>query len=98
MNKKESPMNTNVSDSLSHFEEEKADFTIVHYVSIKNLGRPVSSTLRLVVKWFGLLSTVAWGVAALSPNTLKIPLHLQGWVFIISILWFFAYCAGFFNL
>ena len=47
---------------------------------------------------FGFLSTIAWGAAALSPETFKIPEALQGWTFIIAILWFFAYCAGFFNL
>jgi hypothetical protein len=98
MNKKESPMNTNVSDSLSPCEAEEADFTIVHYVSLKNLEKPVTRSLRTIVKWFGLLSTIAWGVAALSPETFKVPAALQGWTFLIAILWFFAYCAGFFNL
>ncbi len=91
-------MNTNVSDSLSPFEEEEADFTIVHYVSLKNLERPAIRSLRPIVKWFGLLSTIAWGVAALSPATFKIPTALQGWAFVVAIVWFFAYCAGFFNL
>lgn len=91
-------MKTNVSDSLSPFEEEEADFTIVHYVSLKNLKRPVSRSLRTIVKWFGLLSTIAWGVAALSPNTFRIPGQMQGWIFMTAILWFFAYCAGLFNL
>jgi hypothetical protein len=98
MKKKDSSMNTNVSDSLSCFEEEEADVTIVHYVPVKNLERPVIHALRPIVKGFGLLSTIIWGVAALSPETLQVPEPLQGWVFAISILWFFAYCAGFFNL
>ena len=91
-------MNTNVSDALSPFEEEEADFTIVHYVSLKTLERPVIHSLRPIVKWFGLFSTIAWGVAALSPETFKIPTPLQGWTFVIAIAWFFAYCAGFFSL
>jgi hypothetical protein len=98
MNKKESPMNTNVSDSLSPFQEEEADFIIVHYVSLKNLEQPVLRSLRPIVKWFGLLSTVVWGVAALSPETFKIPVPLEGWTFVIAVMWFFAYCAGLFNL
>lgn len=91
-------MNTNVSDSLSPFEEEEADFTVVHYVSLKSLERPVTRSLRHVVKWLGSLSTIAWAVAALSPETFKIPVTLQGWTFTIAIVWFFAYCAGLFNL
>lgn len=91
-------MNTHVSDSMSPFEEEEADFTIVHYIGLKNLEQPVVRSLRPIVKWFGLLSTIAWCVAALSPATFKVPAALQGWTFIIAILWLFAYCAGFFHL
>jgi hypothetical protein len=98
MKEKECPMNANVSDTLSHFEAEQADVTMVRYVSVRNQEPPLVRSLRPIVKWFGFLSTVAWGVAALSPETLRVPVHLQGWVFVISILWFFAYCAGFFNL
>jgi hypothetical protein len=98
MNKKDSPMNTSVSDSLSHFEEEETDVTIVHYVSVRNLERPVIRFLRPILKWFGLLSAIAWGAAALSPATFRVPVSLQGWVFTIAILWFFGFCAGLFNL
>jgi hypothetical protein len=98
MKKEDSSMNTTVSDSMSRFEDEEADVTIVRYVALKNSERPLNPSLRAVVKAFGLLSTVAWGVAALSPETLRVPAHLQGWVFLVSILWFFAYFAGLFNL
>jgi hypothetical protein len=98
MKKEDSSMNTTVSDSMSRFEDEEEDVTIVRYVSVKNPERPLNPSLRAVVKAFGLLSTIAWGAAALFPETLRIPVPLQGWVFLVSILWFFAYCAGFFNL
>lgn len=91
-------MNTNVANCISETEQEETQITIIHYVpGEKTEGRSVQS-IRPILKGFGLLSTLVWGAAALSPNTFRIPAPLQGWVFSITILWFFGYCAGLFNL
>ena len=50
-----------------------------------------------LVKWFGALSTALIGMAALTPSTFSIPANLQPWVFLTSIIWFFAFCAGMFG-
>jgi hypothetical protein len=89
-------MNTNVSNRISNIEEE--DVTVFHYEPKEKAEGQFIRSIRPVVKWFGLLSTLAWAVAALSPETLGVPEHLQGWTFLVFIAWFFAYCAGAFNL
>jgi hypothetical protein len=89
-------MNTNLSNRISTIEEE--DITIVHYEPEQKTEGQFLRSMRPVVKWFGLLSTLIWGVGALSPETLRVPAYLQGWVFLIFIAWLFAYCAGVFNL
>jgi hypothetical protein len=90
-------MNTNLSNYISETEQEE-EITLIRYVpGGKREGRFIQ-WFRPILKWFGFLSTLAWGAAALSPTTFRIPVPLQGWVFIIAILWFFGYCAGLFNL
>ena len=89
-------MNTKLLTHTSDIDEE--DVTIIQYEAQKRVERSRFQAMRAIVKGFGLLSTIAWGVAAVSPVTLRVPAPLQGWVFVISILWFFAYCSGFFNL
>lgn len=89
-------MNTNVSNRISTIEEE--DVTVIHYEpEQKAEGRSIQR-LRPIIKWFGLLSTLVWGVGALFPETLRVPAHLRGWIFLVFIAWLFAYCAGVFNL
>jgi hypothetical protein len=90
-------MNTNVSNRISAIQKEE-EIIVVQYEPEKKAERRFVQFLRPIVKWLGLLATLAWGVAALSPETLRVPVHLQGWVFLIAIAWFFAYCAGVFNL
>jgi len=89
-------MNTNLSNQISEIEEE--DINIIHYEPEGKVEGSHIRFLRPIVKWFGFLSTVTWGMAALFPDTLRVPASLQGWVFTISVVWFFSYCAGLFNL
>jgi hypothetical protein len=91
-------MNTTVSNYISETEQEENEITIIHYVPQEKTEAPFIQWLRPILKWFGLLSTLTWGAAALSPTTFGIAVTSQGWVFIITILWFFGYCAGLFNL
>lgn len=90
-------MNTNLSHRISDIEN-KEEIIFVPYEPERKAERRLVRFLQPIVKWFGFLSTLAWGVAALSPETLRVPVHLQGWVFVITIMWFFAYCVGIFNL
>ena len=79
-------------------EAEEADIIIVRYEPEE--GKPLSKAelfLRRFLKWFGRLSMLALGAAALSPNTFNVPLNDRPWVFVIFIFWFVAFCAGFFN-
>lgn len=54
--------------------------------------------IRPLLKWFGLLSTVALGAAALAPDIFNVPVRLCPWVFLTFVFWFFAFCTGFFSL
>jgi hypothetical protein len=49
-------------------------------------------------KWFGVSSTALIGAAALAPSAFGIPAALQPWVYLVSIFWFLAFCAGMFEL
>lgn len=53
---------------------------------------------RQIWKWFGILSTLLLGAAALVPDVFGIPATIQPWVFLTAIFWVFAFCAGIFNL
>ena len=57
----------------------------------------LSISKRRVPKWFGAFSTALIGAAALAPNVFGIPSNLEPWVFLTSIFWFFAFCAGMFD-
>jgi len=52
---------------------------------------------RRILKGFGICSTLLIGAAALVPSMFGIPVGLRSWVFLTSIFWFFAFCAGMFN-
>ena len=91
-------MNVNLSDRVSNMEQEQTEITVIRYEPREGTDSLFVRTIRPFVKGFGLLSTFAWGTAALFPSTFRIAAPLQGWVFTIAIVWFFAYCAGFFNL
>jgi hypothetical protein len=46
---------------------------------------------------FGYGTTVLLGVAALFPQVFRLPLELNGWIFLAAILWFFLFITGFFS-
>lgn len=52
---------------------------------------------RMLLKWFGFAATLILFTAALAPDVLKVPLNWRPWVFVTSIFWFLAFCAGIFN-
>lgn len=79
-------------------EEEYADVTIVHYEPGTRRQGKLINFIRLPLKVFGVISTAAWGAAALIPNTFNVPLNFRPWVFLTFIFWFFGFCAGLFNL
>ena len=91
-------MNTTLSNSISETEQEETEVTILRYVPREKTEGRFIQWIRPILKVFGLLSTLAWGAAALFPATFRIPAALQGWVFILAILWFFGYCVGLFNV
>jgi hypothetical protein len=51
----------------------------------------------MVLKWLGFTATLMLFTAAMAPDVLKVPLHWRPWVFVTSIFWFLAFCAGIFN-
>lgn len=89
-------MNTNVSTHMSDIEQE--EITMIRYEPKNETAGRFIQWIRPILKWFGFLSTLAWGAAALSPNSFGISAAQQGWVFTIACIWFFAFCAGLFNL
>jgi hypothetical protein len=79
-------------------EEDNADITFVPYEPKLETQGEFIKFIRLPMKVFGVLSTVAWTAAALAPNTFNVPQNFRGWFFVIWVFWFFGYCAGLFNL
>ena len=82
---------------LRSCEEDDADIIVIHYEPRSSIEGNSRSFIRPLVKWFGVLSAVALGVAAFSPATFNVPINFRPWVFVTFIFWFFAFCAGFFN-
>ena len=78
--------------------EDETNITTVHYEPGLSTQGDFMRFIRGLSKWFGMLSTVAWGMAALAPDTLHISQNYRPWVFLTFIFWSFAFCAGFFNL
>lgn len=89
-------MNTNLSNRISEMEEE--EITVIRYMPDEKIESLRVRFLRPILKWFGFLSTMAWGVAAIFPGAFRIPAYAQGWVFVTAVFWLVAFCAGFFNL
>jgi hypothetical protein len=54
--------------------------------------------MQRFLKWFGILSTIVLGAVAFDPNSLHISLNVRPWIFLVFVMWFFAFCAGMFNL
>lgn len=79
-------------------EEDNADITFVPYEPKPETQEKLISFIRLPVKVFGVLSTIAWTAVALAPNTFNVPQNFRAWFFVIWIFWFFGFCAGLFNL
>jgi len=52
---------------------------------------------RRILNWFGILSTLLIGGAAIAPDAFGISLDLRPWVFLTSIFLFMVVCAGIFN-
>jgi hypothetical protein len=85
-------MVTNVSHSESGQENQLA---IRVTTDLKKENTIVSR--RQIWKWFGIFSTLLIVAAALVPNAFGIPLGMRPWVFLGSIFWIFAFCAGIFD-
>ena len=79
-------------------EEDNADITFVPYEPKPETQGGFIKFIRLPMKVFGVLSTVAWTAAALAPATFNVPQNFRAWFFVIWIFWFFSFCAGLFNL
>lgn len=91
-------MVTNTASHVTHPRYEEEKHLVVHAeVEWKQQGNVLFSRRR-IRKWFGVLSTALIGAAALAPNAFGIPTALRPWVFLASIFWFFAFCAGIFDL
>lgn len=88
-------VNTASHASRSGYEEEN-HLSIRATAEWKEQSNPSISRRRLP-KWFGAFSTALICAAALAPNVFGIPSNLEAWVFLTSIFWFFAFCAGMFD-
>jgi hypothetical protein len=87
-------MVTHVSNARSYETNHPAIHTPVAW---KKQRIPLLSGRR-VLKWFGMISTGLISSAALAPHAFGVPTDLQPWVFVTSIFWFLAFCAGMFDL
>lgn len=91
-------MDTHTTLRINSSNEEEADMIAIRYQPIAMEEGKTVRFLRPLLKWFGTLSTIALGTAALAPHVLNVPMQLRPWVFLTFIFWFFAFCAGTFNL
>ena len=53
---------------------------------------------RQILRGLGMISTLLLGAMALAPDSFRISQSWRPWLFMISIAWFFAYCAGMFDI
>jgi len=91
-------MITNTPSSVPHSKNGKGNSLVLRETPrVKSQGDVMFSKSRLL-KWFGILSTLLIGAAALAPDAFGIPLDLRPWVFLTSIFWLLAFCSGFFDL
>jgi hypothetical protein len=79
------------------FRDKEADNNVYRHVPRERRQGDSMRFIRLLVRWFGILSTLALGAAALSPDTFNVPLQWRPWIFLTFIFWFFAFCGGLFN-
>lgn len=91
-------MITNTASPAHHSNNGKGN-SLAHRetTEVKTHG-DVMFSKRRILKWFGILSTLLIGAAALAPDAFGIPLGLRPWVFLTSIFWLLAFCSGIFNL
>ena len=89
-------MTTNHSMFVS--DEEDGDIVLLRYKSQDETQAEKVALKQRLVRWFGGLVTLAWGAAALAPDTFNVPPAFRPWVFVSFIFWFLAACAGVFNL
>ena len=90
-------MVTNTVSHVSHSGSVEENRLAIRVTTELNQQHNALFSRRLIWKWFGILSTLLIVAAALAPNAFGIPVSLQPWVFLTSIFWFFAFCAGMFN-
>ena len=90
-----------ITNTASHVPLSKNGKEKLHTLSetteVKIRGDAIFSKRR-ILKWFGTLSTLLIGAAALAPDAFGIPLDLRPWVFLTSIFWLLVFCSGFFDL
>jgi len=89
---------TTSKSEIQPCEVDEADIIIVRYEPGTRAQGKFIHFIRRPLKWFGFLSTVLLGTAALVPNIFTVPLYARPWVFLAFVFWLFAFCAGFFNL
>jgi hypothetical protein len=90
-------MATNIVSHVSHSGSSKENRLAIRVTTELNQQHITLFSRRQIWHWFGILSTLLIGAAALAPNAFGIPADLQPWVFLTSIFWFFAFCAGMFD-
>jgi hypothetical protein len=89
-------MTGHVSQSWHPFTQQESSKSVSYNPAALAQGNSMSFKRRLV-KWLGLLSALSLGAAAFAPDFFRILPAWRPWVFVISIAWFFAFCAGMFD-
>jgi hypothetical protein len=91
-------MATNIVSHVSHSGSVEENRLAMRVTTELKKQEAVTLSWRQIWKWFGILSTLSIGAAALVPDAFGIPAGVQPWVFLTAIFWVFAFCAGMFNL
>lgn len=91
-------MVTNTVSHVSHSGSVKENRLAIRVTTELKKQDNVIISRRQIWKWFGVFSTLLIGAAALAPNVFGIPANVEPWLFLTSTFWFFAFCAGMFDV
>lgn len=90
-------MITNTSPHVSPSRNGKEHLLILRKATEVNIRRGAIFSTRRILRWLTILVTVLIVTAGIIPNAFGIPFNLRPWVFLTSIFWFLAFCAGILN-
>jgi hypothetical protein len=90
-------MITNSASHMSPTKHGKENILVILKTTEVKIHREAVFSKRHILKWFSIVLTLLIMVAGIDPDVFGIPMDLRPWVFVASIFWFLAFCAGVFS-